>query len=40
VEGGGGVIGGFTWLVQDHPICVFEGGRVVSEVNQGGDEVK
>lgn len=34
------ILGGLAGVIQDHPICVFEAGRVVAECNQGGEEVK
>jgi len=40
MEGGGGVVGGLAGLLQDHSIGGFEGGWVVSESHQGGEEFK
>jgi len=38
VKGGGGVVGGLPGFVQDYSIGDLEGGRVVSEGHQGGEE--
>jgi len=37
-KGGGRVVGGFTWLVEDDTKCFFEGGRVKTVREQGVQE--
>jgi len=37
-EGGGGIVRGLAGLVQDYPVGGLQGGGVVSESHQGGEE--
>jgi len=39
-EGCGGVVGGFARLVENYAVCFFQAGRMVAEVDQGGEEVE
>ena len=34
------VVGGFPWLVQHNPICMFEAWWVVAEGDEGGEQVE
>ena len=40
MEGGQGVVGQLSWLVQDDTVCVFESGGVVSKGDQWRKEVE
>jgi len=39
-EGGGRLVGGLFWLVEDHAIGHLHGGQVVSQGNQWGEDLE